>query len=152
MFRRWVHVASFDRLVLDVVTQDLDKCLQILCCPCGEAQNSGCCDGSDLGFGCLGGVGGGSFLDGIGMKWTSAIVGVGFGAGAVLRTVVVAWLYCDEPELIAVIWSLNMFWVVEDRHISSTGLNSAAGADAVESVGLDGCALMVLVVCPGGCL
>ena len=102
-----VHVASFDRLVLDVVTQDLDKRLQILCCPCGEAQNSGCCDGSDLGFGCLGGVGGGSFLDGIGMKWTSAIVGVGFGAGAVLRTVVVASLYCDEPELIAVILVLE---------------------------------------------
>ena len=37
------------------------------------------------------------------MKWTSAIVGVGFGVGAALKMVVVALLCCEDSELIDVI-------------------------------------------------
>lgn len=71
-------------------------------------------------------MGGGSFLDGIGMKCTSAMVGVGLGLTEGLLSVVAAVveLYCDDPEVIGA----GKYCCTGSCPISAKGLKSSASS------------------------
>ena len=100
----------------------------ILCWPAGDDQNSCCCGGCGFGFGCLGGVGGGSFLDGMLMNVTSAIVGVADGGIAMM---VEALLSCDDVVAVGL---GGARWNDELVHMSSNGLCSGTLIDVVAAV------------------
>ncbi len=71
-------------------------------------------------------------MDGIGMNCTSAMVGVGLGLTGGLMSVVVAKLYCDEPELIDA-GCLGKYCCTGSCPMSAKGLYSSASSGIADA-------------------